>query len=1144
MWKKILKRTGIAVGAVVLLLAAIITVALMYLTPARLTPLVNRYASEYLDADVNARRELTFWSTFPRLNLQIDTLGVVSRTLRVLGPEERASLPSDADSLLSLERLSGGIHLLKILKGDIDLYDVELTNPRINLYAANDSVNNYNIVPPSEESDEESKTALPELSINRFAINGIMPVRYRAPADSIDFTLTMTRTALDGSGAPSYTMALTGDTRSSIGSMTIPSVPFSIDGEIDWDIKTPYRAGLKNFTFSVPLIALEFDALVDMAEEPTVEEFNIRVKEVEPGRIIGHLPEKYTGALKDLRTDLKVSLEAKLLKPYRPLESSLPRLQADVQAEATYLDLGQMHLNSLDLDMGATIDEADADRSVIDLRRLAVNGRAMNFSLRGTVRNPVSDPLAEGKFRGEVSFNRLPPGLLDKLPCTLSGLLRGEADFRLRAGDLTPKRFHRIRIDGDLSLNDFTMAMRDSSMDARIGHATFNLGTNSKGKAGQNTVDSLLTASLRIDTVALNAPGIHLNGRRLQANVGVRNVASSTDTTQINPLGVMLKADLLTLSADSPATRIRLREATAGGILHRYNSEARSPQLDLGVKTGRLFYRSSDLSASLRNADGHLTLHPRSRKPMSGRMRRAVDSLATVYPHLSTDSLTSLARRHLRRPGLPKQNDGRENIDFGIDNSMAAWLRSWQLTGEFTAERAGLYTPHYPVRNRLTDVDVAFSTDSVIIRHTHMKSGKSDFTVDGAVRNISRALTSKRHVPIEVELNMRSDTIDVNDITAALIRGAAHSTETTAQEILAAADEDAEMHAAATAAATAEAAAEGAAVLVPSNVKARMKMSARHILYGDIWLRDFAGEVNVFDGAVSLNKLQAFTDIGSVEITALYSAPTADEIHVAAGLNLSKLAMRQLMTHMPQLDTIVPMLKDMDGIVDARLALSSDLDTAMNLRMSTLDMALHLSGDSLVLLDSETFRTVAKWMMFKNKKRNMIDHMDVEMTVHGGWMNLYPVVFDMDRYRLGVVGNNDLNFNLDYHVAVLKSPLPFKFGINIKGTPENMKIRLGKARLNEKSAAKTQHLTDSMRVNLLTEMRNAFRRGLRHAGTRGLRMQDGGRQSAGRASDADTISGADSLIFIREGLIAAPEKPAAPDGGSEKTKKDKKKKKK
>ena len=166
MWKKILKRTGIAVGAVVLLLAAIITVALMYLTPARLTPLVNRYASEYLDADVNARRvELTFWSTFPRLNLQIDTLGVVSRTLRVLGPEERASLPSDADSLLSLERLSGGIHLLKILKGDIDLYDVELTNPRINLYAANDSVNNYNIVPPSEESDEESKTALPELSI-------------------------------------------------------------------------------------------------------------------------------------------------------------------------------------------------------------------------------------------------------------------------------------------------------------------------------------------------------------------------------------------------------------------------------------------------------------------------------------------------------------------------------------------------------------------------------------------------------------------------------------------------------------------------------------------------------------------------------------------------------------------------------------------------------------------------------------------------------------------------------------------------------------------------------------------------------------------------------------------------------------------
>ncbi len=195
----------------------------------------------------------------------------------------------------------------------------------------------------------------------------------------------------------------------------------------------------------------------------------------------------------------------------------------------------------------------------------------------------------------------------------------------------------------------------------------------------------------------------------------------------------------------------------------------------------------------------------------------------------------------------------------------------------------------------------------------------------------------------------------------------------------------------------------------------------------------------------------------------------------------------------------------------------------MNIRFETLDMALQLSGDSLVLLDSETFRTVAKWMLFKNKQRNMIDHMDVEVMIHNGWLDLYPVVFDMDRYRLGIVGNNDMNLNLDYHVAVLKSPLPFKFGINIKGTPDDMKIRLGKARLNEKSVASQRLLTDSIRVNLLSEIRRTFRRGVRKAGTTGLKMQRAAHSSAAGDDDLDTLSAADSAAFIREGLIEAPE---------------------
>ena len=47
--KKIAKVVALAILAVVLLLLAVITVAVNYLRPEKLTPIVERYANEYLN---------------------------------------------------------------------------------------------------------------------------------------------------------------------------------------------------------------------------------------------------------------------------------------------------------------------------------------------------------------------------------------------------------------------------------------------------------------------------------------------------------------------------------------------------------------------------------------------------------------------------------------------------------------------------------------------------------------------------------------------------------------------------------------------------------------------------------------------------------------------------------------------------------------------------------------------------------------------------------------------------------------------------------------------------------------------------------------------------------------------------------------
>lgn len=1118
LWRRLIRWICLSVIIVMVLLAAVVTIGLWYLTPERLTPLVNRYASEYLNAEVRASRvELTFWSTFPRFDIAVDSLDIVSRSLDGLPEMERDKLPADADSLLSLERFSGGIHVMKILTGDVELYDIELTNPRVNLVVANDSINNFNIVPPSEESSEPSAM---KISFNRFALNGSMPVRYHAPADSIDFTLTLDRTELSNETSPLYDIALSGNTGARISSLNIPKVPFSINGKLTLDINDPRQIELSGFTLALLGFRAEFNAKINMSDDLLVDHFDIRLPQVEVARLLGLLPEKMTGPLSKIDTDLTIDLALRMLEPYRPASSSgLPRVQTDIEAKASRLNFGQMHLTDIDMSASAMIDPDDPDRSTIDIEQLKVIGKAMGFKVSARISQPISDPYVEGNFSGGLSFDRLPAQLLQKLPATIHGLLRGDADFRLRMSQLTPKQFHRVKIDGELSLTDFSAAMNDGTADTYIHSATFNLGTNSRRQYGDDLVDSMLTASLNIDTISFRMPGLQLAGRGLSANVGSKNVGSSSDTTQINPIGGSIRAGLITLNADSANTRIRLREAVVGGSLRRYNSDARSPQLDLLVQARRMSLRDSLMRASVNNARATLRLNPRTRHQVSPRLQARIDSLAAIHPELSTDSLTTLARKSLRRTRSHNAGmDERENIDFGVDNSLASWLRLWQLSGTLSADRARCYTPLYPARTSLTHLDMSFSTDSVILRDTRLETGKSDFTINGSIHNISRALTSRVGSPIDIRFDVESDTIDINDLTATLIRGAAYSEGLTPEGMATDDDDNDNIDLPETADDT-----EVAAVVIPSNINAELRMKARHIHYGDMWLDNFDGDVNIYDGALSLDRLQAFTDMGSMQLTALYSAPTRHDISFAAGMNIAKLNLHKVLGMMPEIDSIMPMLNSVEGIVDAKLALTTDLDSLMNIRFETLDMALQLSGDSLVLLDSETFRTVAKWMLFKNKQRNMIDHMDVEVMIHNGWLDLYPVVFDMDRYRLGIVGNNDMNLNLDYHVAVLKSPLPFKFGINIKGTPDDMKIRLGKARLNEKSVASQRLLTDSIRVNLLSEIRRTFRRGVRKAGTTGLKMQRAAHASAAGDDDLDTLSAADSAAFIREGLIEAPE---------------------
>lgn len=1097
LWLRIIKWLGIGIAAIAVLVIAVISIAVWYLTPQKLTPMVNRAASEYLLADVDAKRvELTFWHTFPRLEVTVDSLAIVSRSLREIPDSIRVTLPADADTLLTVNRFSGGINVGELTLGNIALYDVIIDRPRLNLVVASDSIDNFSIIPPSDTTSTGGSTVIPPLSINRFAITGNFPTRFCAPSDSIDFTLMLRDSQMLGHEAPLYSLSISGDAGGNIHPVLLSTLPFGLDGKVKWSQANPSEIGLENMKVTLGKLQAGFNAGFNFENDPLIHTLTVDIDRMRLADLLEIIPDNYKKGFEGLDTDLSMKLGLRLDKHYRPLTDSIPSVSIDVKADAERLRMGQLYLTRLSLDGSAVIAGDSLDTSTIDIRRLKASGRSVDVDLSTTVARPLSNPRLKGRFEGNVNLGSLPASLMDKLPARMTGMLRGETDFNFAVADLTPKRFHRVILNGMLALTDFNLSTPDSTVTAYTARTVFRLGSSSRIKYQGVKIDSLLTASLTVDTARISGYGAMAAGRDMKIGFATRNVASTLDTSSVTPLGVTISAALLTATDDSTSTRMLLRDTAVKGAIQRFQSNDKAPLIKALVNARTALYADRYNRALL--ADGHadLTLHPRVRRA-ANRPRRSTAARADSSAAVSV----SANRLH-------------------VNDTTASLLRRWTASGNMKARTVRIFTPAFPLRTRVDSMNLDFNTDSVILHPTDLTAGKSSLRIYGTIRNIRGALTGRRR-PLDINLNASSRHLDVNELTDAALRGAAFITKVedgTAGRV--ALTDDAASLQKSIESQTAED--DRGAFVIPGNITANVRLLADEVVYSDVILNRLTGNLSVYDGALRLDRLAARSPIGNVNFSALLSAPDASDLSFAAGMNVRRMDLNHVMRMIPNLDSIMPMLKDLEGIVNADMALTTSLDSAMNLRLNTLEMALKLSGDSLVLLDSETFATLSKWLMFKNKKRNMIDHMDVEMTVKDSRLNLYPFIFDMDRYKFGVRGGNDMGLNLDYHVSVLKSPLPFKFGINIKGTPDDMKIRVGKARINEKTVASSTSISDTVRVNLVKEIGNMFRRGARR-GRAQLRLTNPV-SAAGPAhpESSDTISHADSVMLIKEGVLSRP----------------------
>lgn len=1129
---KMLKLTAWAIGIILGLVLLLLVAASIILTPERLTPLVEKYADEYINADLKAKRvELTIWKTFPHCRLDIDSLRLESNALKQLSKTQRDSLPKDADQLLKFNNFTGGINLLKIIFGNISLSDVCIDGLSANIIIVNDSIANYDITYPTDKSEiEDESSVIPSISFDSINLKNTGNILYTDLASGINATLKTATSKIENIGnSNEYAMQFDGHITASTDSLTILNkFPYELSGKFKLDFD-PFRAELIDYKINLGELKSTLSMSGTFEGNMKVENFDYKLSPTRLLRLAEYIPTELLPDLSGLNSNIAIEATISLKETYHLSNNILPSFQLNIRIPDSSIDytlkgIGSYHVEQIGLDAAMNFDGRNIADSHLIIPKFILVGEGMDFDIEGDISDLLGDPKMDFTILGNADFGKVMKFVPGLEGIKISGELTSDTHIMFNLSDITESRYANVGVTGNVGMNNFTFDDQKSDMKVYSRTAQIKFGSNENTIRGRKLEEDMLMLTADFDTVFMSIPGIELGlrGGKLSGGSTRDILTASSDTSKILPIGASFSAERVKFLSIADSSRISARNILAAGSIKRFEGNEKAPLLTMVFESDRFRYADRTTHASLRKFTSEITAHLNKRKSeRKSRYQIRYDSIANANPGLSPDSIASLAR-HKRNQ---RQLRDDEVVTVEVDNSLKDLIRQWQIHGSIKSKGGTFSNCVYPVRNRIQNLNLEFSLDSIVLHNVKLHSQNNSLTVKGSITNLRQIMLGRTRRPVKIRLNAKADTINVNQMAATYEKGIKlqkHLAELGYIDM----DDEESLEKLAEQAETQEPDSTISTIIVPRNIDAEIYMNADLAIYTNILLNNLGAGLLVKDGALSVDSLRAETDFGNAYLNLLYSSRDLDNLHMGIDLGFDRVNISNFFNTFTQLQEMMPVMNNLNGFVSAKFAGSFNLFPNMDINFPTLNAVFDIRGNNLIVHQNDVIRKITRMMLIHNSGDLKINDMVIQAVIKDNMMQLYPFIFEADRYKLALMGENDFTQNMYYHLSILKSPIPFKFGINVKGTFDKPKIRFGGAKYKEGEAQTVKNLVENQRVNLVSEMKkylNKFVRTASLANLKGPNINLLKRKKNDNSEDEEeTLSAEDSLQFIDAGLIEAP----------------------
>lgn len=1042
------------------------------------------------------------------------------------------------DTLASFHKFSASVNPFPLLRGVLRLNDVRLEHPRAYIHRYNDGSSNLDILKftmgdgveqqpvVDTTSSVEGSSSMPRIEIKKIHLGSKPLIVYTDQADTLMALVTLKEFAFNGrlSTASLQRSSFKTDLDSMwvTGRMGADTLIFGLDhlgarcrrGTADVDAQARVYAATRNFgRITIPIglegqlgirttrddniglylagVDLDVASLCLQADMDVVlaDKINLEGSVIVPGvpvqDVIDDFGVHIMPQLADLRTDAKVDARFNVNGWYDSSTGELPQFDANLSVPRSDIHYaGYTIVPSVELKLTAAA--AQSSRVDCHVEECCIQAPGLDLDVTGSVNDVLgTDPAIGMDASLTLALDTLGRYLEENFDISASGRLTASAKGKFSLSQLSMYNFSNADVTAKADASRLMLASLDDSLYVYVDSLQLRTGlmddrfSKKKVKDGKKR----LAAMVKIDTVKLDyKDAAHISGSNLSMLMqGATSAVTLNDTLKYNPVFARLSLGAITLEgADS--LRLSLRESVSRLGIHPSSRNDRVPVININSTNKRIRAAKGPHRVMLSALD--FDAKAQLKKP--GNKRRVstfMDSLSRLHPELSRDSLIAYMRANARNKKLPdwmSDEDLRKSdikLDFG--ESFRNYYNKWDFSGNLSLASARVATPAFPLRTRITGFHGSFDNDKVSLDTLCVVSGASNFSASGNVSNLKRSFA--RRGIIKLDLGLNTDSLAISELLNAYALGQANMQSDLSH--LSDASDEAVEHMVEKLQKDVDADTTASELIViPANVNARIRLRGRGVSYSSLRMNHVSADLTMRERCLLLSDVNALTSAGNFYADAFYSTKTRKNLTAGFDVTFKDISAGQVIELMPQLDTLMPLIKSFDGMLNCNLAATAQLDTCMNLVMPSVNGVMRITGSDLHFNDNKEITKIARMLWVKNPTRATIDTMTVEAIVKDNTVEIFPFVMRLGKWAVAMAGVQNLDESFQYHVSVARSPFGLKLGANIYGPDfDHMKFKLGRAKYRNLDLPSFSTLIDTTRINLRGAIENIFEQGVERA---------------------------------------------------------------